>query len=69
MIAHFLNNTILNFVQVRSSNGELEPAVVLSIVVVVVIAILSFVVAPLAKRLALPQLPPWPQSSTRERQG
>ncbi len=69
MIAHFLNNTILNFVQVRSSNGELEPAVVLSIVVVVVIAILSFVVAPLAKRLALRQLPPWPQSSTRERQG
>jgi len=59
-IAHFLNNTTLNLIQVRQPSGELEPAVVMSIVVVVALAFLAFAVGPIAKRLRLPHLQPWP---------
>jgi len=58
-IAHFLNNTTLNLVQVQSAGGELQPAMVMSVVVVVAMAFLVFTVKPLAKRLALPHLRPW----------
>jgi membrane protease YdiL (CAAX protease family) len=58
-IAHFLNNTTLNLVQVRSASGELQPALVMSIVVVVALAFLAFAIAPIAKRLNLPHLRPW----------
>lgn len=57
--AHFLNNTILNLVQVHTATGELQPPLVLSIVVVIVLALLAFAVGPVAKRLALPTLQPW----------
>lgn len=58
-IAHFLNNTILNLVQVQSPGGDLQPAIVLSVVVVIAMAVLAFVVNPISKRLALPRLTPW----------
>lgn len=59
LIAHFLNNTILNLVQVQTSSGELQPAVILSVVVVLAMAILTFAVKPLARWLVLPRLRPW----------
>ena len=59
LIAHFLNNTILNLIQVQTSGGELQPAVILSVVVVVAMAILTFAVEPLARRLELPRLRAW----------
>jgi membrane protease YdiL (CAAX protease family) len=59
-VAHFLNNTILNLIQVRQLSGELESAVIMSIVVVVVLAFLAFAVGPIAKRLRLAHLRPWP---------
>lgn len=55
-IAHFLNNTILNFVQVKNLDGALQPAVVLAIVVVVAMALLAIAIRPVARRLALPVL-------------
>jgi membrane protease YdiL (CAAX protease family) len=58
-IAHFLNNTTLNLVQVQTAGGELQPAMVMSIVVVVALALLVFTVEPLARRLALPHVRPW----------
>jgi membrane protease YdiL (CAAX protease family) len=58
-IAHFLNNTTLNFVQVRGITGELQPAVVMSVVVVIALAFLALAISPLAKRLKLPHLRPW----------
>jgi membrane protease YdiL (CAAX protease family) len=58
-VAHFLNNTILNLVQVQTAAGELQPPMVLSIVVVIDLALLAFAVGPIAKRLALPPLRPW----------
>jgi uncharacterized protein len=58
-IAHFLNNTTLNLVQVQTAGGELQPAMVMSVVVVVALAFLVFTVEPLARRLALPHLRPW----------
>jgi membrane protease YdiL (CAAX protease family) len=58
-IAHFLNNTILNLVQVQTASGELQPAMVLSVVVVVALALLAFSVLPIARRLSLPYLQPW----------
>jgi len=58
-IAHFLNNTTLNLVQVRSASGELQPAMIMSVVVVVALAFLAFGLAPIAKRLNLPHLRPW----------
>ena len=39
-ITLFLNNTILNFVQVQNPGLDLQPAVVLSIVVVLAMAVL-----------------------------
>jgi membrane protease YdiL (CAAX protease family) len=56
-IAHFLNNTILNLVQVQSASGELQPALLMSVVVVVALALLAFAVGPLARRLGLAPLP------------
>jgi membrane protease YdiL (CAAX protease family) len=58
-IAHFVNNTLLNFIQVQAVAGDLQPAMILSIVVVVALAFLAFAVAPIARRLALPHLQPW----------
>lgn len=58
-IAHFLNNTTLNLVQVQTAGGELQPALVMSVVVVVAMAFLAFTVEPFARRLALPHLRPW----------
>jgi membrane protease YdiL (CAAX protease family) len=55
--AHFLNNTILNLIQVREASGALQPAVVLSVVVVVALAVLAVALAPLTRRL--PHLQPW----------
>jgi membrane protease YdiL (CAAX protease family) len=59
-IAHFLNNTTLNLVQVQSASGELQPAMVMSVVVVVALAFLAFTIEPIARRLQLPRLRPWP---------
>jgi uncharacterized protein len=61
-VAHFLNNTALNLVQIRSVSGELQPPTVMSIVVVVALALLVLVVGPLARRLRLPHLQPWGSS-------
>lgn len=58
-IAHFLNNMTLNLVQVQTAGGELQPALVMSVVVVVAMAFLAFTVEPFARRLALPHLRPW----------
>jgi len=58
-IAHFLNNTTLNLVQVQSASGELQPAMVMSVVVVVALALLAFAVGRIAKRLRLPHLQAW----------
>jgi membrane protease YdiL (CAAX protease family) len=58
-IAHFLNNTTLNLIQVRTATGELQPALVMSIVVVIALALLAFAVRPIADRLRLPRLQPW----------
>jgi membrane protease YdiL (CAAX protease family) len=59
-IAHFLNNTILNLVQVQQANGELQPAMVMSVVVVVALAVLALATYPLIKRMNLPRLQAWP---------
>jgi uncharacterized protein len=58
-IAHFLNNTTLNLVQIQGSSGELQPAVVMSVVVVIALAFLALAVGPLVKRFKLPHLRPW----------
>jgi membrane protease YdiL (CAAX protease family) len=58
-IAHFLNNTTLNLVQVQSTAGEFQPPMVMSIVVVVALALLVFAVEPIARRLRLAHLQPW----------
>lgn len=58
-IAHFLNNTILNVVQVQNAGGEPQPAVVMSVVVVVAMAFLAYFITPTATRLALPSAQPW----------
>ena len=60
--AHFLNNTTLNLMQIRSVSGDLQPPTVMSIVVVVALALLVLVVGPLARRLRLPHLQPWGSS-------
>jgi membrane protease YdiL (CAAX protease family) len=59
-IAHLLNNTVLNLVQVQSATGELQPAMLMSVVVVIALGFLAFAIGPIAKRLALPQVRPWP---------
>ena len=58
-MAHFLNNTILNLVQLQAPGGDLQPAIVLSVVVVIAMAVLAFAVNPISRRLALPRLTPW----------
>lgn len=58
-LAHFLNNTTLNLVQVRGPAEGLLPATLLSIVVVVALAVLVPAVEPIARRLRLPHLEPW----------
>jgi membrane protease YdiL (CAAX protease family) len=58
-IAHFINNTTLNLVLIREATGELAPAVVLSVIVVVVLAFLAFAVGPIARAWKLPQLRAW----------
>jgi len=58
-IAHFINNTTLNLLLVRTATGELQPAMVMSVVVVVAMSLLVFGVAPIARRLGLPHLQPW----------
>jgi membrane protease YdiL (CAAX protease family) len=58
-IAHFLNNTTLNLVQVQAANGELQPAVVMSVVVVIALAFLALGLSPIAKRWPLPCVQPW----------
>jgi len=62
LAAHFLNNTTLNLMQIRSVSGDLQPPTVMSIVVVVALALLVLVVGPLARRLRLPHLQPWGSS-------
>jgi membrane protease YdiL (CAAX protease family) len=58
-IAHFLNNTTLNLVQVRGSSGELQPAMVMSVVAVIALVFLALAIDPIAKRLKLLYLRPW----------
>jgi len=58
MTAHFVNNTLQNFWQIEPGTG-VQPAVVLSKCVVLAMALLAFAVAPLTRRLALPQLQSW----------
>jgi membrane protease YdiL (CAAX protease family) len=58
-IAHFLNNTTLNLVQIEANSGELQPAVLMSVVVVIALAFLVIVSSPIVKRLKLPHLRPW----------
>jgi membrane protease YdiL (CAAX protease family) len=60
--AHFVNNTILNLLQVRSAAGDLQPATLLSVVAVVVLALLVLALGPIVRRLHLPQLKPWGMS-------
>ncbi len=59
MTAHFLNNVMHNLLQVQTASGDLQPAVVLSVVSVVALAFLTFTVGPLARRLGLPHLRSW----------
>ncbi len=59
MVAHFLNNTMHNLFQIQTAGVELEPAVVMSVTVVVTMAILALAVAPIATRLTLPHLLSW----------
>jgi membrane protease YdiL (CAAX protease family) len=58
-VAHSLNNTTLNVVLLRGAAGDLQPALVLSVVAVVALACLAPAVDPIAKRLNLPHLRPW----------
>lgn len=58
-LAHFLNNTTLNLVQVRGSSGELQPAMVMSVVVVIALAFLALAINPIAKQRKLSRLRPW----------
>jgi membrane protease YdiL (CAAX protease family) len=58
-IAHFLNNTILNLVQIRTATGELQPPFVMSVVVVVALAFLALGLHRIAGRWKLPYLGPW----------
>jgi membrane protease YdiL (CAAX protease family) len=58
-IAHFLNNSMLNLVQVQENSGELNPALVMSVVVVIALAFLALAISLTAKRLKLPHLQPW----------
>jgi membrane protease YdiL (CAAX protease family) len=58
-VAHFLNNTTLNLIHVRGSAGDLQPAMVMSVVVVIALAFLALAISPIAKRLKLPHLLPW----------
>jgi membrane protease YdiL (CAAX protease family) len=52
-VAHFLNNTTLNLVHVRGSTGELQPAVIMSVVVVIALAFLALALnATMKKALA-----------------
>jgi membrane protease YdiL (CAAX protease family) len=55
-IAHFLNNTILNLVQIEAASGDVQPAVLMSVIVVIALAFLVFAISPIAKRLQLPRL-------------
>ncbi len=59
MTAHFLNNVMHNLLQVQTASGDLQPAVVLSVVSVVALAFLAITVGPLARRLGLPHLRSW----------
>jgi len=63
LVAHFINNTTLNLVQVRSATGELLPATLMSIVVVFALVLLVLAVEPIARRLNLPHLQPWGSSN------
>ena len=63
-IAHFLNNTTLNLVQVRGATGELQPAMVMAVVVVIALAFLAPAIGPIAKRLKLPHLRAWNSDSS-----
>jgi membrane protease YdiL (CAAX protease family) len=59
MIAHFLNNTFHNLLHIQSADGTLQPAIALSVVAVVAMALLALAVGPFARRLALPHLRAW----------
>ncbi len=50
-LAHFLNNTTLNLVHVRTATGDLQPAVLMSVVVVIALAVLALALHPLFKRV------------------
>ena len=52
MTAHFLNNIMHNILQIQTNSGDLQPATLISVAVVVAMAILIFAVKPLARWLA-----------------
>jgi hypothetical protein len=54
-----MNNTILNLIHVKTATGELQPAVLLSIVSVTALAFAPVVVRPVADRLRLSTLRAW----------
>jgi membrane protease YdiL (CAAX protease family) len=58
MIAHFVNNMLNNLLHVQGAEGTLQPAVALSVVVVVAMVPLALAVGPIARRLGLPGLQP-----------
>jgi uncharacterized protein len=59
MTAHFLNNVMHNLLHIHTNGGDLQPAALISVAVVVAMAILIFAVKPLARWLALTHLHPW----------
>jgi membrane protease YdiL (CAAX protease family) len=58
-IAHFLNNSTLNFVQVQGPAGDLQPAFVMSVAVVFALAFLTWAFSLRAGARKLPTLRPW----------
>jgi len=56
MIAHFLNNVLNSLLQIQGTDGTLQPAVALSVVVVIAMVPLALAVGPIARRLGLPGL-------------
>jgi membrane protease YdiL (CAAX protease family) len=63
MIAHFLNNILNSLLHIQGADGTLQPAVALSVVVVVALVPLAFAAGPIAHRMGLPGLRPWGEGS------
>jgi membrane protease YdiL (CAAX protease family) len=58
MIAHFLNNVLNSLLLIQTGDGTVQPATLISVVIVVAMVPLALAVGPIARRLGLPGLQP-----------